>query len=116
MKESTFIVTAPRDDTRVIAAASVLDNSNAEEFSSLLMDLHAVDIRHIVVDMSELEFMSSAGIGAIVGTVELFRERGGDIILAHVNDKVSKILQVLGLSDYLTIVASTEAAVAQNDG
>jgi anti-anti-sigma factor len=114
MSENTFKVIAPKDDTRIIVSGPVLDNSNAEEFSTLLMDLYSSDIRHVVIDMTSLEFLSSAGIGAIVGTVELFREREGDIALSNVNEKIMKILQVLGLSNYLTISPSTEEAMKRH--
>jgi anti-sigma B factor antagonist len=113
MSENRFKATAPRDDTRIITTGTSLDNSNAEEFSSLLMNLYSLDVKHIIVEMTSLEFLSSAGIGAIVGTVELFRERGGDIVLSHVSDKIMKILQVLSLSNYVTISASTKDAMAQ---
>jgi anti-anti-sigma factor len=114
MSENIFKMIAPEDDTRIIASGPTLDNSNAEEFSSLLMDLYSSDIRHVIVDMTSLEFLSSAGIGAIVGTVELFRERNGDIVLSSVSDKIMKILQVLSLSNYLTICTSTDEAMARH--
>ena len=53
--------------------------------------------------MTRLEFLSSAGIGSIVGTVALFREREGDIILTNVGPKIKHILDVLDLADYLTV-------------
>lgn len=116
MSEDIFKVIAPNDITRVITPGTVLDNSNAEEFSTLLMDIYSSEIKHVIIDMKTLEFLSSAGIGAIVGTVELFRERGGDIVLAHVSDKVMSILQVLNLASYLTVSLSTEDAIALHDG
>ena len=72
------------------------------------MDLYSADLNYIVIDMSELQFLSSAGIGSILGTVELFRERGGDIVLTNVGNKIMHILDVLNLAEYLTICESAE--------
>ena len=110
MAEHFFQVKCLGDDCRLIEAGHVLDNSNADTFSSMIMALYSDDIKHVLVDMSDLEFLSSAGIGSILGTVELFRERQGDIILTNVGSKVLHVLEVLDLSDYLTICGSNEEA------
>lgn len=116
MSSKEFEITAPHDDTRIIRTGTVLDNSNAEEFSSLLMDIYSSGAKHLIIDMSALEFLSSAGIGSIVGTVELFRERDGDIVLTQVSDKIMKILAVLSLASYLTVCRSTEEATTRCRG
>lgn len=113
MTDRTFEVKTVTDDCRVIEVGSVLDNSNADVFSSIIMELYSSDIKNVLVDMSETEFLSSAGIGSILGTVELFRERGGDIMLTNVSDKVLHILGVLDLADYLTICGTNEEARAK---
>lgn len=113
MSDQPFPVKVLNDDCRLIHAGHVLDNSNADTFSSMIMEMYSANIKFVLVDMSELEFLSSAGIGSILGTVELFRERDGDIILTNVGSKVSHVLEVLDLFDYLTICRSNEEATAR---
>ena len=113
MTDHTFEVRSLSDDCKVIEVGRVLDNSNADVFSSIIMELYSDDVRHLLVDMSETEFLSSAGIGSILGTVELFRERQGDIMLTNVGDKVLHILGVLDLAEYLTICGTNEEATAR---
>jgi anti-anti-sigma factor len=104
----------PRGDhIRRIIMPGVLDNSNADELASLLLDLHARDMQFVILDMSGLEFLSSAGVGSILSTVEMFRERGGDIILARVSEKIRHVLTVLDLHEYLEIHGTLEEADAR---
>lgn len=113
MSDITFNVKTLRDDTRLIETGTVLDNSNADRFAMLITDLYAADMKYLIIDMSSLEFLSSAGVGSILGTVELFRERGGEIVLAHVGENIMHVLKVLDLTEYLTICPSTEEAAAR---
>ena len=110
MSDSSFDVNVLRDDARLIRTGSALDNSNADQFASLLTDLHGSDIRYIIIDMTNLEFLSSAGVGSILGTVELFRERKGDIVLTGVGEKILHVLNVLDLTEYLTLRSTTQEA------
>ena len=55
--------------------------------------------------MEGLEFLSSAGVGSMLGTVEVSREMGGDIVLCGPSEKIVHILEVLDLCDYLTILS-----------
>ena len=113
MVDRDFDIKAVSDDSRLIHTGEVLDNSNADGFSSLLMELYSADVKYILIDMAKLKFLSSSGIGSILGTVELFRERNGDIVLTNVCHKIMHILDVLNLTDYLTICQSTEEATAR---
>jgi anti-anti-sigma factor len=94
----------------VINPGRVMNNSNAHEVTHFIVALQAEGYKNIIMDMSELEFMSSAGVGSILGTVGRAREMGGDIILCSLSDRVHHILEVLDLCNYLTIKDNEEAA------
>ena len=113
MSTNKFHFESLNDDTKVIRTGQVLDNSNADKFSTLIMDFYDNNITNIYIDMTLLEFLSSAGIGSILGTMELFRERQGDIILTNVGSKIIHILDVLNLTEYLTIYKSLDEALTQ---
>ena len=101
------------DDTCVIVAESTLDNNNAHEMHGAIGELLSKGYKHIVVDMSQLEFLASAGVGSIIGNVETAREAGGDIILCNVSKPVQRVLDVLDLGDYLTVSGTIDDATAR---
>lgn len=111
--ESSIKCQTPRDDTAIISPGRALDNSNAHEMVNTLTDLHQRGYKYIILDMNELAFLSSAGVGSILGTVESFREVGGDIVLCHVSEPISHVLVVLDLADYLTIRKTRDQALVE---
>jgi len=103
------------DQVMVITPASALDNTNAHEMVDAITTAQSAGRRFIAIDMSNLEFLSSAGVGSILGTVENSREIGGDIVLFSVPETIMHILSVLDLDEYLTIRSDRAQAAALCD-
>jgi anti-anti-sigma factor len=98
------------DESVVINPGRFLDNSNSHEMTDAMVAAQANGYKYIILDMTDLEFLSSAGVGSILGSVGRLRERGGDIILCNVSDRVMHILSILDLSEYLTIKQDEQSA------
>ena len=95
----------------IISPEKVLDNNNAHEMSEAIMQAQSEGFKYIVLNLSRLDFISSAGVGAILGSVESSRSSGGDIILCNASAKIRHIFEILDLCDFLTIVENEEAAM-----
>jgi anti-anti-sigma factor len=95
----------------LIDVGKLLDNNNAHEMSEAISGAQAAGKKYIILDISDLGFISSAGVGSILGAVGKSREMGGDIILCGVSEKILHILEVLDLCDYLTITSDEHTAV-----
>jgi len=65
----------------------------------------------VVVDGSELQYISSAGLGVFMAFVDEIRERGGDIKIAALQPKVYKVFDLLGFPMVFDIVATVEEAI-----
>lgn len=98
------------DTTLLIETGTSLDNTNAHEMVDLITSAQSRGFVNLILDMKALEFLSSAGVGSILGTVEMFREHGGDIHLCNLSDNIAHVLEVLDLSDYLTFHENCENA------
>ena len=94
------------EEILILNPGKVLDNNNAHEMADAISAAQTEDYKFILLDMGQLEFLSSAGVGSILGAVETSREKGGDIILSNVPEKILHVLKVLDLLDYLTIQTS----------
>ena len=99
------------DESVLIDVGELLDNNNAHEMSQSISKAQAAGKKYIILDMSNLGFISSAGVGSILGAVGNSREIGGDIILCSVSEKILHILEVLDLCDYLTIASDEDTAL-----
>ena len=57
------------------------------------------------IDLSELEYISSAGLRVLVSTQKLAMQRGGSIRLLHPIAEVTEVFEMTGLSEVMTIVS-----------
>jgi anti-sigma B factor antagonist len=72
--------------------------------------------KKVVLDFASLEYISSAGLGVLMGFIEDTREAGGDIKLAAVPEKIYHVLDLLGFPVVFSIVptvAEAEGAFAR---
>lgn len=75
-----------------------LDHHNAQqarrELDALLRD---PAVRHLHLDLCELQFMDSSGIGMILGRYKKIRDRGGRMVLLHTQPAVDRVLELSGI-------------------
>ena len=56
-----------------------------------------------VIDLSQLEYISSAGLRVFESTEKLANQRSGSMVLLHPNDEVLEVFDMTGLTDISTI-------------
>ena len=78
-------------------------------------DLVAAGRVNVVLDMTDVTRMDSAGIGMLVGKYMTVKNRGGMLRLLHLTDKTSRLLHVTRLETVFEIFED-EAAVIQSFG
>ena len=100
------------DNTLVLTPGMMLDNNNAHDMVEAITKAQTKGFKFIVMDMRNLEFLSSAGVGSILGTIEASRDMGGDIILFNASSTIQHVLEALDLADFLTISSTEQEAVA----
>jgi len=117
MERCSFDHRVLHDDVLLINPGKTLDNGNAHEMVQALTDAQSNGFRFVIMDLATLEFLSSAGVGSLLGSVDLFREQGGDIILCNVPAAIMHILTVLDLTEFFTVRPNEqEAAIACGRG
>jgi anti-sigma B factor antagonist len=66
---------------------------------------------NLVINCSELSYVASAGLGAIMGVIDEIRRQGGDLRLASLNETVLNIFEILGFHHLYRIFPSESEAV-----
>ncbi len=89
-----------------------LDTSTSEFLEKTFAELIERGKLKVVADLRELNFISSSGIGVLVGNCNELRERGGDLKLASPQPRVAKALELLNLLEIFDVFPSKEQAVA----
>jgi anti-sigma B factor antagonist len=65
----------------------------------------------MVVDMSQVQYISSAGLRALAAVLVKNREEGGDLKLAALNERVTRVFRIIGFDMFFSIHDTLEAAI-----
>ena len=67
----------------------------------------------IVLDCSNLDYINSASLGALIGFARKVREQGGDLKLAALTPKIYSIVELLGFDKMLQIFPDAQLAASK---
>ena len=67
---------------------------------------------NLVIDLTGLEFMSSAGLRTLLGAVKESRSHGGDLRIVSTNMGIDKVLKMSGFHNIAKVFTSSADAVA----
>lgn len=88
-----------------------LDASNSGDFEAKLIELYNSGADNILFDVSDLDYISSAGLRVFMLAWNSCNEHDKRIALLQANDIVAEVFEISGLSDLIPAVASIDAAV-----
>ncbi|HVL82312.1 MAG TPA: anti-sigma factor antagonist [Actinomycetota bacterium] len=97
---------------RVVRLGGECDLSTAPQLQEALGPMRAPDVNEIIVDVSQLSFMDSTGLGVLVGALKRVRESEGQFKIAGAQGAVARVLEVSGLDRIIPQFPSVEAAKA----
>lgn len=89
---------------------------DGEVVRDLLRDLFTSGKKHVLLNMQDLMFIDSFGIGELVWGLTSIRNRGGELKLFSVNDWVRKTLNITKLDSVFEIYPDELAAIASVKG
>lgn len=87
----------------VIELSGYLDAHTVDLFENRLGEILESGEKHVVLDLAELNYISSAGIGALMSLTQHLRKKHGDLVLLRPNKKVYKILDLLGFTKIFNV-------------
>ena len=95
-------VTRHTGESLDVALAGELDMTAAFKLESALEDLLAAhDVRRLVLDLADLTFIDSAGLGALLAIRDRTQGLGIEMVLANVSGPARRILGLSGLGPIL---------------
>lgn len=101
----------PKKDITVIRLNGYLDITTARELDKTLRTILESHDFHIVVDLSKVDYISSAGWGVLVADIKKIRNNGGDLKLAGMQSSVHEVFDLLEFSDIFEAYDSVKEAV-----
>lgn len=105
--------TNARNGYVVVSVWGEVDVYTAPQLRERLVELIDQGHYHIVVDLSQVEFLDSTGLGVLVGGLRRSRSHDGDLALVCTQPRITKVFEVTGLNKVFCIADSVEAVVAK---
>ncbi len=88
-----------------------VDSASASRLEAALQEILERKRYNIVLDLSGLEYISSAGLRAMVSTQKACKERGGQLVLAAIPEAIRDVLDLTGLDALFTAYPDVVSAV-----
>lgn len=81
-----------------------LDHHEANQMKAEAdMLIEAYQVKHLIFDFAETQFMDSSGIGVIIGRCRNVGYYGGEVSAQNLNDRLKKIFRVSGLHTLIQV-------------
>jgi anti-sigma B factor antagonist len=93
----------------VIKVKGEVDVATSPALRERLQDVHGPGIQ--IVDLHEVTFLDSTGLGVLVGALKRCRETGGSLRLVIGEPRILRIFEITGLTDVFSIFPSVDDAV-----
>ena len=97
--------------TIIALSGNVLGGPDANSLNEQLRDLLGKERRKVVLDLGEVQFINSSGLGMLIGSMTTMRNGGGEPKLARASKKIQVLLEMTKLADVFDVHGTVKAAV-----
>lgn len=90
----------------------LIGENHGPELVALANDNINDNVIFCIIDISEVRYINSSGIGVLITLLTKFRNKEGEVILVKPSKSVEKLLLITKLSSIFQITESTEDAIS----
>lgn len=100
------------NEIAIITARGFIDTTTAPELEKKLEEQLALNKYKIIVNLENIDYVSSAGWGVFVSEIREIRENNGDLVLVNMSPDVYDVYELMEFSSILRSYDSIEEAIA----
>jgi anti-sigma B factor antagonist len=98
-------------DVTLLAVKGFIDTTTAPEFEKKFLSVLGDKKYKLVVDLKDVNYISSAGWGIFISEIKRIRNQKGDLLLVGMNPEVSEVFELLEFNTILKSFPNVETAV-----
>ena len=102
------IATTPESDRYLITVSGEVDLATSPDLDVAIIAAIDSGATSVVIDLTDVSFMDSSGLGVIVRALKRCREAENDLDLVITNERVLKVFGITGLDQVIPIHASIQ--------
>ncbi|WP_019242108.1 MULTISPECIES: anti-sigma F factor antagonist [Bacillus] len=89
-----------------------LDHHSAEELKDQATNaIEKYKIKHIILNLEQLTFMDSSGLGVILGRYKQIKQKKGEMIVCSISPAVKRLFEMSGLFKIIALESSENSAL-----
>ena len=100
-------------DVTIVAANGRIDSTTAKGFGERLTGLIRSGSRQVIIDLSEVAYISSAGLRSLLVAGKLIDDNDGQLFLCGLSREIQRLFDLSGFTDLFSISASRDESIAQ---
>ncbi|MGM0567240.1 MAG: STAS domain-containing protein [Bacteroidota bacterium] len=100
-----------KDNTTVAYVSGRVDTTNYNEFENQMTDKINNTTGDVIINCSELNFISSSGLRVFLITQKKLKAAGRSLVLTNMQDAIKEIFDISGFSSIFTIKDTEEDAL-----
>jgi stage II sporulation protein AA (anti-sigma F factor antagonist) len=101
-----------KNDVLCIRLTGELDHHTAEDLRQLATNaIEKYNIRHILLNLEQLSFMDSSGLGVILGRYKQIKQLQGEMVVCAISPAVQRLFDMSGLFKIIRLEPSEEFAL-----
>lgn len=104
--------TREQDGHTLVAVGGEIDVYTAPRLRDKITELVNSGHHSLIIDMENVDFLDSTGLGVLVGGLKKIRAQDGTMSLICSQDRLLKIFKITGLAKVFTIYSSETAALS----
>ncbi|PTX58882.1 anti-sigma B factor antagonist [Melghirimyces profundicolus] len=90
------------DQATTLVVSGEVDAFTAPQLKEKLMPL-CKENHEVCLDLSQVEYMDSTGLGVLIGAFKQLRSQGGRLILKGMSPRLKRLMQITGLTEIMDI-------------
>ena|SRR6266566_7006075 len=98
-------------DAVILALSGKLDAMTAKTFEDKILGVINSGTQRLVVDLSQLEYVSSSGLRVLLLAAKRLQGTDGKIVLCALKDQIRQVFDLAGFSSILRIYGSRDEAI-----
>lgn len=102
-----------RDGRFVLRVGGEIDVATAPRLREQLIAMVNEQRYQLIVDLSDVDFIDSTGLGVLIGALKRVRSHDGDLQLICGDPRIVKVFEITGLDQIFVMHETVEAAVVE---
>ncbi|BAB05255.1 anti-sigma F factor antagonist [Halalkalibacterium halodurans] len=101
-----------KDTVLLVRLIGELDHHTAEQLKRQVEEVLSQGVvKHIVLNLQQLEFMDSSGLGVILGRYKQVKNSGGEMVVCAISPTVKRLFEMSGLFKIIRLEENEQFAL-----